>query len=90
LKQAKTLTTQASIAAALGLVGDANSVVPLVDMLGDENLTGAARGFAAVALGLVADKQDLPWNSVFSIDINYRATTSTLTGQNGTGLLDIL
>ena len=90
LKEAKTLSTQAAIASALGFIGDARSVDPLVGMLEDDELTGAARGFAAVALGIVADKETLPWNAKFSVDINYRANTTTLTGENGTGLLDIL
>ena len=48
-------------------------------------------GFAAVALGIVADKEPLPWNSKISININYRANTQTLTdSEQGTGILDIL
>ncbi len=90
LAEAKTLTTQAALASALGFIGDARSVDPLVEMLQDDSLTGAARGFAAVALGIVADKEKLPWNAKFSVDINYRANTTTLTGESGTGLLDIL
>jgi HEAT repeat protein len=90
LGEAKTLTTQAAIASALGFIGDNRSVDPLVVMLHDPSLTGAARGFAAVALGIVADKEPLPWNAKFSVDINYRANTTTLTGESGTGLLDIL
>jgi len=43
-----------------------------------------------VALGIVADKEPLPWNSKISTNINYRANTTTLTGDNGTGILDIL
>ena len=52
--------------------------------------SNGARGFAAVALGIVADKELLPWNSKISADINYVATTSTLTDASGTGILDIL
>ncbi|MFT7486087.1 MAG: HEAT repeat protein [Candidatus Paceibacteria bacterium] len=89
LAQAKTLTTQAAIASALGFIGDARSVDPLVEMLHDQSMTAAARGFAAVALGIVADKELLPWNAKFSVNINYRANTPTLTGE-GAGLLDIL
>ena len=48
-------------------------------------------GFAAVALGIVSDKEDLPWNAKISIDGNYRANTTTLTSPDaGTGILDIL
>ena len=55
-----------------------------------EGITDSARGFAAVALGIVADKEPLPWNSKISTNINYRANTTTLTGETGTGILDIL
>ena len=74
----------------MGFIGDARSVDPLVGMLKDQELTGGARGFAAVALGIVAEKEELPWNAKFSVDINYRANTTTVTGEKGTGLLDIL
>ena len=90
LEDAKTLTTQAAIASALGFIGDKRSVDPLVEMLKDSSKTGAARGFAAVALGIVAEREPLPWNAKYSVDTNYRANTTTLTGQNATGLLDIL
>ncbi len=89
LSEAKTLTTRSALAAALGFIGDRRSVDPLVKMLHDSSMTGAARGFAAVALGIVADKETLPWNSKFSVNINYRASTTSLT-DGGTGLLDIL
>lgn len=89
LAEAKTLTTQAALASALGFIGDTNSVDPLITMLENEEITPAARGFAAVALGIVADREPLPFNSKFAVDINYRANTVTLTGQ-GNGLLDIL
>ena len=88
--EGRSLATQAAIASALGFIGDTRSVDPLVEMLGNEDLTDKARAFAGVALGIVADKEDLPWNSKISVDINYRANTTTLTGGDGTGLLDIL
>ena len=90
LGEAKSLATQASIAQALGFIGDSRSIDPLIEMLDDKQVTSRARAFAAVALGIVADKEMLPWNSKISVDINYRANTPTLTGQGGTGLLDIL
>ncbi len=88
--EGRSLATQAAIASALGFIGDTRSVDPLVEMLGNDSLTDKARAFAGVALGIVADKEDLPWNSKISININYRANTTTLTGGDGTGLLDIL
>ena len=91
LSEAKGLATQAAISSALGFIGDSRSIDPLVEMLGNKDLTARARGFAAVALGIVADKELLPWNSKIAVDLNYRATTQTLTDvEAGTGILDIL
>jgi HEAT repeat protein len=91
LTEAKSLASQAAISSALGFIGDARSIDPLIDMLQNSQITDRARGFAAVALGLVADKEELPWNAKIAVDINYRASTSTLTSPSqGTGILDIL
>jgi HEAT repeat protein len=90
LGEAKGLATQAAIASALGFIGDASSIEPLVEMMEDEEKTDLARAFAAAALGLVADKEDLPWNARFAVDLNYRATTPTLVDPRGSGILDIL
>ncbi len=91
LDQAQSFASQAAIASALGFIGDARSIDPLVSMLGArQEKSDAARGFAAVALGIVSDKEMLPWNSKISANVNYIATTSTLTDANGTGILDIL
>ena len=69
----------------------ARSVDPLIEMLQNQSVTASARGFAAVALGIVADKEELPWNAKISVNINYRANTPTLTDPaEGTGILDIL
>ncbi|MDG1499962.1 MAG: HEAT repeat domain-containing protein [Planctomycetota bacterium] len=90
LSLSKSLTTQAALAGALGFIGDRTSLDPLVDLLGNSTRPDAARGFAAAALGSICAKEDLPWNYSFGRDINYRASTYTLTGENGTGILDIL
>ncbi|MBK7641823.1 MAG: HEAT repeat domain-containing protein [Planctomycetes bacterium] len=90
LRDAKSLAAQAAVASGLGFIGDSRSIDPLVEMLKNKEITGTARGFAAVALGIVADKEQFPWNSKISTNINYRANTSTLTTPEGTGLLDIL
>jgi len=90
LNASKSLATQAALSAALGYIGDKRSIDPLVEMLRNDSLTARARGFAAVALGIVADKEPLPWNSKIAVDLNYRATTSTLNDTNGTGILNIL
>ena len=58
-------------------------------MLFDESLTELSRAFAAVALGGVADKESLPWNSKIGQNMNYRAAVETLTDRQA-GILDIL
>ena len=91
LGESRSLATQASLSSALGFIGDDRSVLPLVTMLGNKALTERARAFAAVALGIVADKELLPWNSKIAQDIDYRAAPATLTDPGtGTGILDIL
>jgi HEAT repeat protein len=91
LSSATGLSSQAAISAALGAIGDVRAVEPLIGMLEDSSKTARARAFAAVALGMVADKDELPWNSRISIGANYRATTPTLTDpEYGTGVLDLL
>ncbi len=91
LKEARSLTTQASLSTALGFIGDQRSIAPLIEVLGSPSLTERARAFAAVALGNAADKELLPWNSKLALDLNYRAATATLTEPlTSTGILDIL
>ena len=90
LGEAHGYSTQAALASALGFIGDSRSIRPLVEMLGRRDITESARGFAAVALGIVADKERLPWNSKISTNLDYRASTVTLTGQEATGILDLL
>jgi HEAT repeat protein len=91
LESAAGLSSQAAISSALGFIGDSRSINPLIAMLEDKQKTDRARGFAAVALGIVADKEELPWNAKISVNTNYRANTTTLTSPDtGTGILDIL
>ena len=74
----------------LGRIGDSASITPLVDLLEDEGKTASARAFAAVALGIVADQDELPWNTILSVDLNYNAAPATLYDQAGFGILNIL
>ena len=55
----------------------------------NESITPLSRAFAAVALGGVADKEPLRWNSKIAVDMNYRAAVETLTNRQS-GVLDIL
>jgi HEAT repeat protein len=83
------LSKMSAIASSLGFIGDRRTINPLVDMLFDTQLGALSRAFAAVALGGIADKEPLPWNSRIAVNINYRASVETLTNQS-TGILDIL
>lgn len=55
-----------------------------------ETYTDAARGFAAVSLGLVADDSRLPWNAQFAVGLNFAAAPATLDDAGGAGILNIL
>lgn len=83
------LAKLSAIASSLGFIGDSRTIAPLKKMLFDEKLGNLSRAFAAVALGGVADKESLPWNSKIGTNMNYRASVETLTNQS-TGILDIL
>lgn len=85
----KNVAKLSAISTALGFIGDRRTLAPLADALFDEDLTELSRAFAAVALGSIGDLNDLPWNSKFSNDLNYRAAVETLTNRVS-GILDIL
>lgn len=91
--EAKSLASQAAIASALGFIGDSGSIDPLLEMFnnteGANRVTDRARAFAIAALGIVGDKEPLPWNSKLSVDLNYRASASTLV-EGGKGVIEIL
>jgi HEAT repeat protein len=89
MKEAKTTSVYAALAQALGFIGDARSIEPLVKLMSSKDLTGEARAFAIVALGIVGDKEEFPWNTKIAENMNYRASVTTLTG-GSVGVLDIL
>ena len=91
MSETSSLAGQAALSSALGTIGDKRSVDPLIALLLDKDANDGARGFAAVSLGIVADKELLPWNAKIAEDLNYRASTSTLVDSAGaSGILDIL
>jgi hypothetical protein len=90
LKEQNTVAVFSAVAQALGHIGDRRVLPGLAQLLDNRKLQPLNRAFAAVALGVIGDKEDLPWNSKISVDINYRANVETLTSRGGTGILDIL
>jgi HEAT repeat protein len=90
LAEARGLAAQTSYAGALGFVGDARAVDPLLVLVARKELPASARGLAAAALGGVAEESFLPWRTPISFGLNYRAVTASLYSGDGTGLLEIL
>ncbi|MAE77750.1 MAG: hypothetical protein CMJ85_12885 [Planctomycetes bacterium] len=89
MRDNNTVAVHSALAQAIGFIGDRRVIPGLVEQLEDKRLQNVNRAFSAVALGLVGDKEELPWNSKISFGINYRASVETLT-RSGTGVLDIL
>lgn len=73
LKSAQTLGVSSAVAKALGLIGDVGAIDPLRQIATDKAAQNITRAFACVALGIVCEKSDLPWNARISQDNNYRA-----------------
>jgi HEAT repeat protein len=73
IAESASLPQTASAARALGMLGDGSAIPALVALL-DVKEHGAQRAaVAAIALGLLAEKSDLPWNVGFRADGNYLA-----------------
>jgi len=77
---ASSSAVQAAVSDALGFVGDHRAITPLTKTLGDEK---AARGttariYAAVALGLIGDKDADTWMFRLTQGFNYFASVETL------------
>jgi len=65
------LPQAAAFAKALGLLGGTASVEPLIALAQEQALPEFRRAFAVVALGLLAEKTELPWNWRYLVDANY-------------------
>lgn len=89
LKSAKTLADQSAYAFAIGRVGDKRAVAPLLEVLGDKTLSDVSRAFAAAALGVIANGDDLPWNAWLAADLHYGLMPSSL-ADGSRGVLDLL
>jgi len=88
LANARSLSSQAGLARAIGFAGSLSSAEPLAKMLADSSLTAGARAFSAVALGMVLDRERTPWNAFLSIGVNYPSAPASLTDGQA-GILDI-
>ncbi|MCK5944308.1 MAG: HEAT repeat domain-containing protein, partial [Planctomycetes bacterium] len=79
---------QLALATALGDVGGADQVEPLVAIVADGARSAVTRAGAARALGGIVDRGPLRWNTVLRENANYRASVATLTDGAG-GVLDL-
>ncbi|MCA8977206.1 MAG: hypothetical protein KDC98_20965 [Planctomycetes bacterium] len=89
MKESDSAAALASLATAIGRIGDRRSIEPMITLMSDKEHTKLARAFVAAALGGVGDKDSEPWNLPLSRDSNYASPTNTLTN-GSTGVLDIL
>lgn len=85
----QSLVRLSATAAALGQIGDRRCLPALQALLLDDQVAPLTHAFAVVALGGVCDKDPLPWNAVYATQVNYRASTETLT-DGISGILDLL
>lgn len=85
------LASMSAVASALGYIGDARALEPLVAMVRKGDRPDRVRAFAAAALGGVCDRDALPWNAEIAFSANYWVTPATLYEPGGaTGILDLL
>lgn len=76
--EAQTLAVKSSLARAIGLLGHRSAIDPLIDVLRDDRASGLSRGFAAVGLGMLAEKTIVPWNTAIAVGSNFTVTTTAI------------
>jgi HEAT repeat protein len=84
-----TLGALAASSRGLALIGNARTAPHLISAMDNKELTPIARAYAAQALGMIADKDSLPWQYKISADLNYLAGMETLIDwETGGGILN--
>ena len=73
LRDAHSLSALASQARALGLIGDEAAGASLIELASDPSLAPLPRAFSLVALGLLGERERLPFNAALRADNNYYA-----------------
>lgn len=74
---------------ALGYVADRRAVDPLVRLVSDPDQMEVTRAYAAIAVGIVCERDRLPWPALYSNHFNYEAATATLISGDGNGILNL-
>lgn len=71
LASTRSLGGLSALAQALGLIGDQTAGQPLLTMASDDKGRELSRAFATVALGLLGERDELPFNAALRADNNY-------------------
>lgn len=81
---------QVSALLSLAYVGDRQALDPLLQVLLGRRQAEIARAYAAVALGIVFDKDPVPWNHAIAADVGWwRAPVTLLDPATGRGIVDL-
>jgi hypothetical protein len=89
LLESESSEVAASVARALAFVGDRRAIAPLLETLDRDGIPSRTRSYAAVALGLVGDREIVPWTQSISGHLNYTALPDSLHSARDSGVLNI-
>ncbi len=90
LAAARSGSVQASLAQALGRIGEASALLALARLAADPGRPAGARAFAVAALGQIGDRDLDPWSLPYAQGCLFTDLTETLVAPAGNGVLDIL
>ncbi len=79
----------ASVAQSLAFVGDRRAIAPLIETLDRKDIPDRTRSYAAIALGIVGDRELVPWTTSISGHLNYMALTESLHSSQVRGFLSM-
>jgi HEAT repeat protein len=85
LETSKSLSVNSAVAKSLGMIGDASAIDPLKAIAEDKRVPDITRAFACVALGMICERTEIPWNARIARDNNYVSTVPAISE-----ILDIL
>lgn len=78
LRKARSFAVQGQLITAIGTVGDAKAIAPLIHLLEDKGQPAQTRAMAAVGLGMIGDLRTIPALSRISKNYNYRASVTDM------------
>ena len=90
LDEAPSPNSASFLAAAMGRSGDLGSLMALQATIASKRASAWARAYAAVAIGMLAERSDLPWRSILAWRTPYEAQVLCLYDQEGRGVLNLL